>query len=262
MQSITQPIKSLARVHSYSNTHYISKCTIGDLLRANVVNWEHNRPPDVSRCHEMAEQIYLRRPVLDWMLYSTYDRTTNTFYIVDGIHRVTALKIIFRENQKPSDFITPSLFGSNSDATWLYDTYILICIRNNPTKGETIDWFQTINRSNPVPDLYIVNTAEEKRKIIEEVLCEWTKLFKIHFTSSQKPNIPNINRDRFVDLLDDIYEKHKIQSVSDLTAKLYDCNNHIRENIPPKTSQTALEKCKQSGCYLFLLPKDILLDKI
>lgn len=262
MQCITRPINSLTNVHSYSDNHYISKCTIKDLLQAKVFNWEHNRPPDLLRCCEIAEHIYTRRPILDWMLYMTYDRQTNTFYVVDGIHRFTALQIVYKENQKPADFITPNTFGSNGNADWLYEKYILICIRANPTKGETIDWFQTLNKSNPVPDLYIVNTAEEKRKIIEEVAQEWTRSFKPRFSSSQKPNIPNINRDRFIDLLDGIYEKHSIKSVSDLNELLYDFNNHIRENIPPNTSQNAIAKCNQSGCFLFLLSKDVLLERI
>jgi len=262
MQSITRPIPSLSRVHSYSDTHYISKCTIGDLLQAHILNWEHNRPPDVTRSREIAEHIYTRRPILDWMLYMTNDRATNTFYVVDGIHRYTALKIIYEENQKPADLITPDLFGSNGDADWLYDTYILICIRTNPTKGETIDWFQTLNRSNPVPDLYIVNAAAEKRKHIEEVAHEWSTHFKPHFSASQKPNIPNINRDRFIDILDELYEKYNITSVQKLNDKLYELNNNLRENIPPKTSQTALDKCRQTGCFLFILPKDVLLERI
>lgn len=262
MISITRPIASLTRVHSYSDNHYISKCTIADLLNANVVNWEHNRPPDRIRCAEIAQHIYERRPILDWMLYMTYDRITHTFYVVDGIHRFTALQIINKENHKPHDYITPNLFGGNGDANWLYEAYILICIRTNPTKGETIDWFQTLNKSHPVPDLYIVNTTEEKRKIIEEIAQEWTHNFKQHFTPSQKPNIPNINRDRFIDMLDGIYDKHHITSVQYLNELLYEMNNKIRENIPPKTSQNAIDKCKQSGCFLFLLPKDVLLERI
>jgi hypothetical protein len=182
--------------------------------------------------------------------------------VVDGIHRYTALKIIYEENQKRADLITPNLFGSNGDADWLYQKYILICIRANPTKGETIDWFQTINRSNPVPDLYIVNSDEEKRKHIEEIAQEWSRHFKPHFSASQKPNIPNINRDRVIDMLDGIYEKYKIDSVQKLNEKLYEINNHIHENIPPKTSQSALDKCCQTGCFLFLLPKDVLLERI
>ena len=261
-QSFTRSIASLMRVHTYSDNHYISKCKILDLLNANVANWEHNRPPDVLRCSEIAEHIYIRRPILDWMLYFTYDRTTNTFYLVDGIHRFTALQIIHRENQKPYDFITPNSFGSNGDAKWLYDTYILLCIRVQPSKGETIDWFQTLNKSIPVPDLYIANTAEIKRKIIEEVLHEWMHRFKSHFSPSQKPNIPNINRDRFVDILDDTYEKYKITSVSQLNEKLYELNNYLRENIPSKTSRVSIDKCTTSGCFLFLLQKDNIVERI
>lgn len=262
MKSIIRPITSLTRVHSYSDNHYVSKCTISDLLHANVKNWEHNRPPDLLRCAEIAEHIYTKHPILDWMLYMIYDQKTNTFYIVDGIHRFTSLQIIYRENHKSHDYITPSLFGGNGDANWLYNSYLLICIRSNLTKGEAIDWFQTINKSNPVPDLYIVNAAEEKRKIIEEVAHVWGRVFKQHFTTSLKPNIPNANRDKFIDFLDTIYEKYSIQSVQELNEKLYELNSYIRDNIPPKTSQNAIDKCNSSGCFLFIVSKDVLLDKI
>ena len=262
MISIMRTIPYSITVHTYSEKHHIVKCTIADLLQANVVNWEHNRPPDRIRCSEIAEHIFNRQSILDCMLYMTYDSNTNTLYVVDGIHRFTALQIIYKENHKPRDYITPNLFGGDGDANWLYESYILICIRTNPTKGETIDWFQTLNKSNPVPDLYIVNTAEEKRKIVEEVAQEWARNFKQHFSPSQKPNIPNINRDRFIDLLDGIYDKHRTKSIQDLNDLLYEMNNHIRENIPPKISQNAIDKCKQSGCFLFLLPKDVLLERI
>jgi hypothetical protein len=262
MIPIIRPIPSLTRVHSYSDNHYISKCTISDLLKAKVINWEHNRPPDLVRCSEIAENICLRKPILDWMLYATYDKDTTTFYIVDGIHRFTSLQIIHKENNKPYDYITPSSFGGNGDANWIYDAHILICIRSNLTKGETIDWFQMLNKSNPVPDLYINNTSEEKRNIIEEITKDWMRTYKQHFTSSNKPNIPNTNRDKFIELLDGIYEKYGKTTVPQLTEKLCDFNNYIREHIPRKANQSAIDKCKTTGCFLFLLSKDVVVEKI
>lgn len=265
MQTTIFPIPSLKRVLSFTNTHVISECTIRDLLHAKIKNWEHNRPPDLVRCRSIAENIYTRRPVLDWLLYMIYDKTTNTFYIVDGIHRFTALKIIHEENRRPSDFICPNFFGSNSDATWLYDMHVLVSIKSNPTKGETIDWFQTLNNSNPVPELYIENTAEEKRKVIEDVVKEWTTRFVSHFVASQKPHTPNTNRDRFIDLIDGIYKKYEMEpktAHNNINEKLYELNHYLRTNIPKKTTPIALEKCEKTGCFLFLLSKDIILDRL
>lgn len=259
------PIPSLQCVHAYSDKHVISKCTIRNLLSANIVNWEYNRPPDQTRCQSIAENIYMRRNDLDWFIYMIYDKPKNCFYIIDGIHRVTALRIIYNENNKPDDFITPNPFGSNGDAHWLYDMHILVSMKINPTKGEAIDWFQTINNSNPVPELYIENKSEIKRKIIEDIVKEWTLQYKCHFTSSQKPNIPNINRDRFIDLLCEIYDHFNMAEMTayqQINEKLYEVNNYIRENIPKKVNKNAIDKCYQSGCFLFLLPRDVLLEHI
>ena len=38
-------------------------------------------------------------------------------------------------------------------------------------------------------------------------------LYKPHFTHCPNPQIPNTNRDRFVDLLDLLYEKHNINNM-------------------------------------------------
>lgn len=263
--SIIRPISSLTRVHTYSEKHYISKCTIRDLLSAKVANWEHNRPPDLLRCTSIAEYIFMHQPELDWLLYVTYDKTSNTFYIVDGIHRFTALQIIYTENHKPMDFLTPNTFGNSGNATWLYNKEILLSIRVNPSKGETIDLFQNLNKSNPVPELYMENPDEEKRKIIETIVREWMQQYKSHFNISQKPNIPNINRDRFIDLLDGIYQQYHLSpsnAYEILNDKLYGYNNYLRENIPRKISSHSIEKCKKTGCYLFLLSKDVLLERI
>ena len=265
MQSSMFQIPSLQYIHAYSDKHIIAKCTIRDLLSAKLINWEYNRPPDQTRCQNIAETIYMRHSVLDWLLYMIYDTSNKCFYIVDGIHRVTALRILYNENNKPDDFITPNQFGSNGNATWLYDMHILLSIKLNPTKGECIDWFQTINNSNPVPELYIENTSEMKRKIIEDIIKEWTMQYKCHFTSSQKPNIPNINRDRFIDLLCDIYDHFNLSSTNAhqvINEKLYIVNNYVRENIPKRVNKPAVDKCSQSGCFLFLLSRDILLEHI
>ena len=260
--STRRPISTLTRVHTYSENHYVSKCTIRDILKANIVNWEYNRPPDVSRCTEIAAHIYTRRPNLDWILYMTYDIPTNTFYVIDGIHRYTSLTIIATENSKPLDFLTPNIFGGNRDADWLYDKYILICIRANLTKGETVDWFQTLNKSNPVPELYIANTSEIKRQIIEQTAQDWMAQFKTHFSGSQKPNIPNTNRDRFIDLLDSLYEKYRVSTITAFTEKVNEANHFLREHPPKKVSTSAVEKCRQTGCYLFIVSKDVLLEMI
>jgi hypothetical protein len=256
-------------VHTYNDKHYMYKCKIGDLLKQSIINWEYNRPPDNIRCNDIASHIYTKKPILDWIFYMSYDTTTNKYQILDGIHRYTALKIIENENRKPEDFITPNIYGQSGDATWLYEMYILCSIRVNPTFGEEADFFQTLNKSIPVPELYMVDKNAKKREVIESIVNTWQREYKTHFTSNRKPNVPNTNRELFIELLTFIYDKIVSESMilqpvseNNMEDKLYELNYTIRNSVPKKISQKAIEKCMQTGCFLFLLKNDVLEDMI
>jgi hypothetical protein len=253
-------------LHTYNENHLLIKCKVRDLFNKNVVNWKYNRPPDLVRCGEIAKTIYTKHPELDWLLYMiTIENAPNILHFIDGIHRYTALHIIQTECGKPIDFITPSIFTNNTD--WLcklYDKTVVISLRMNATTGEAIDLFQSLNKCNPVPELYMINSNYDKRNIIENVVKEWTTRYKTHFTATQKPNVPNINRDRFIDFLDTAYEKYKITNNTSylLLEKIDEMNNYVKTHIPIKTPVKALEKCNETGCFLFLIKREILEDHI
>ena len=249
---------------SYNENHHIYKIKIRDLLVEQVVNWEHNRPPDMARCPDIARYIYNSRKPIDTIIYLSFNNLKETFEVLDGIHRITALKMIKEENSKPLELLCPGDFGSNNDAEWLYNQYILVNIRFNATKGELIEAFENLNKSQAVPELYIVDHAKEKRDIIDAIANEWFVKYKKHFSSSANPILGNTNRNKFVDLLDKIYEKHKIRqcNAEKLRKLLEDANTRISFNIPTKATIDARVKCKESGCYLFLLRNDKLEDFI
>ena len=263
--AIKNYIPSLEIVHHFTADHLIIKCTIEDLLTAasskKLANWKYNRPPDVIRCNEIAENIYTKKQEVDWLLYMTYEN--DVLHIIDGIHRFYALQIIKKENNKPIDYLTPTIFGNNN-AEWLYAKSLIISLRFNMTTGQTIDLFQSLNKSNPVPDLYMFDTDQQKRKVIEANVNEWVSSFRNHFTSTKNPNIPNMNRDRFIEVLDFVYSKYKLTN-SDahlLSEKLYELNTKIKNNPPKNTSVNALEKCTKTGCFIFLLRFDTLKESI
>ena len=81
-------------IHSYSERHMLIKIKVSDLLNAPITNWKYNRPPDLIRCADMAKYIYISRKPLDTMLYLSFNNTTQSFDIFDGIHRYTSLKIL------------------------------------------------------------------------------------------------------------------------------------------------------------------------
>ena len=245
-------------IHSYSNYHKIIKIKIEDLLEANITNWQYNRPPDLSRCHDIARYIYTSRQIIDTMLCLSFNNRKQSFDVIDGIHRYTSLKIIKKQNRKQLDLLTPSEFGNNNDATWLFDSYVIINVRINTSEGELIELFKTLNKSNPIPELYIKDINQEKRDVIEKVSNKFCVKYKSHFSSNVRPNKPNINRDRFIDMLDKIYIKYNLNYENNflLEEMIENLNTYISFNIPSKLTESVKTKCSQTGCWLFIYSVD------
>ena len=65
-------------------------------------------------------------------------------------------------------------------------------------------------------------------------------------------------------MLDKIYDKYKIDSTKIILFKnkLENANTQISFDIPSKASVDIRLKCKESGCYLFLLKNDKLEEYI
>lgn len=243
---------------AFNENHGIYKIKINDLLVDKVKNWEYNRPPDMARCPDIARYVYNSRKPIDTMIYLSFNNPKEIFEVLDGIHRITALKIIKEHNSKPLNLLEPCEFGSGNDASWLYNQYIMVNIRFNAPLGETIEAFQNLNKSQMVPDLYIRDHSKEKRDIIETIANEWFVKYKKHFSSASNPITGNTNRNKFVELLDKLYEKHKIDdsNCEKLRNLLEKANIKIGNNMPTKPSIDARVKCKESGCYLFLHKND------
>lgn len=249
---------------AYNENHGIYKIKIKDLLVATVKNWEYNRPPDMARCPDIARYIYNTRKPVDSMIYLSFNNLKDSFEVLDGIHRITALKIIKEENSKPLDLLEQQEFGSGNNANWLYEQYLVVNVRFNTTLGELIEVFKSLNKSQAVPDLYIRDHTKERRDTIDTIANEWFVKYKKHFSSAANPIIGNTNRNKFVELLDKLYDKHKIdESNSDkLRSLLNNANFKISGDIPTKASIDIRLKCKESGCYLFLIKNDKLLKLI
>ena len=256
--------KTCEILHSYNENHKIIKIQVNDLLEAPVSNWVYNRPPDLVKCNDMARYIYSSKKPSDTMLYVSFNNKQRSIEIIDGIHRYTSLKIIYENNNTPIDILTPGDFGNNKDAIWLYESYIIVNIRFNATEGELIELFKTLNKSTPVPELYIKDFIKEKREIIENIANNWQIKYKGHFSQNNKPNKPNINRNQFVELLDKAYDKYKINETNKhmLDQILDRLNTNISYNIPKKISEQIKDKCISSGCWLFIYTLDKLMTMI
>lgn len=254
LQIVPLLLPSSEVLHHFSVEHLIIKTKIKDLLDAPIVNWEYNRPPDLVRCNDIAKYMYNSKQPIDTMFYVTFNNIKETFEIIDGVHRYTSLKMIQTENKKPLDLLCPGNYGNNNDAHWMMEQYVLVNMRFNQPLGAIIEIFRSLNKSNPVPDLYIRDVAKEKRTIIQNIANSWQIKYKDHFSANSKPNKPNVNRDRFIELLDYLYDKYKIceDNKQMLETLLENANQHIKRNLPNKLTPKCLEKCQSTDCYLFL----------
>jgi hypothetical protein len=235
-----------------SHSHAVYLIQIKYLLNDSVENWIHNRDPDLARIPIIAEDIYNKKNPIETMFYLSFNKENEKFDILDGIHRLTALKLIKEEN---------STKFRGEDSNLLFNQYVLVNIRFNSTRGDLCNAFENLNSCRPVPELYMGKLKEEnKGKIIKNIANEWCHKYKKHFSSSSKPNTGNTNRDKFDDLLDKLYDKHQCKNENTLRDILDDANTDLSLNNP-KVSIDALYKCKETGCYLFLLKNDKLLEK-
>jgi hypothetical protein len=257
-------LPSAERIYSFEPNHGIYKIKVKDLLKENIKNWEFNRPPDLARCPDIARYMFNSKKPMDTMIFLYFNNIKQTFEVLDGIHRLTALKIIKEENSKPLQLLCPGDFGSNDDASWLFEKEIICNIRFNSNLGELIEIFKNLNKCQAVPDLYIRDHAKEKRQIIDAIANEWFVKYKNHFSGSSEPITGNTNRNKFVSLLDKIYDKYNIDDScpNKLRNVLEDANTRIMAKIPSKVSIKIRVKCKESGCYLFIYKNDILEDFI
>jgi len=247
----------------YNEKHGIYKIKIRELLVDKVKNWENNRPPDMARCPDIARYIYHSRKPVDTMVSLSFNNKKDIFEVLDGIHRLTALNIIKMENSKPLDLINDGEFGSGNNASWLFEQYLIVNIRFNATRADLIDAFENLNKSQAVPELYIRDDQREKRDIVNTIANEWCVKYKRHFSSTDNPNTGYTNRNKFVSLLDKIYDKYNIKDSSsdELRSILEDANMKIKNNIPNKATINQRVTCRETGCWLFLY-KNELLEKI
>ena len=246
-------------LHTYKDNHFIMKVPLKELLNAPMNNWEHNRPPDNVRCQDIARAIYTSKHPIESMFYLSYNNLHKTFDILDGIHRYTSLKIIQRENAKPANLQDPEDFGGDNDAAvWLFQSSVILNIRFNTNIGDLIKTFQTLNKSHPVSELYIRDVTRERRTIIEAICDKYQKKYPTHFSANISPQVPNVNRGKFVDLLDKLYDKHRINEINKnkLEEVLEEMSANTEQFPPKKVTKKAMDKCRETGGWLFLDKKN------
>ena len=222
------------KLFTYSQNEYLYMSD-GSFLRENVTTWKYNRPPDNMKISEIVKVIEENnRHTIEGLIYVAY--IDNNFVCYDGNHRLEALKLLK----------TKKLVLVN-----------VMVVKNN---DEIKRRFVELNKSNPVPEIYTINSSlssEKMKKMIEDVVDNICKTYSKFRSPSTNPRRPNFNKNIITDLL---YRRYKDEDHTTLNASKifsailnlnldYSQNKHINH---AKYSVGMLKKCKKGGCYLFL----------
>jgi hypothetical protein len=270
IQIIKHYYPSFTILHKFSQSHLLIKINNFEFLNSPIENWQFNREPDMARCLEISRYIYNNKEKpIDTMFYVHYNNINKQIDMIDGIHRYTSLKILQDELNKSNDLLTGDndnleFINYNNDMDWFNNKEIIVNFRFNYTQEQLAEVFKTLNKSQPVPNLYIRDTSLEKLKIIEEIANEWQVKYPKHFSSSSNPKIGNTTRNKFIELLDKIYTKYRINEtkVQYFRDILDNINRNVSYNIPDKVPEKTRLRCVKSNCYVFLYKNDILEDMI
>ena len=238
----------MIELHSYDTDHKLIKLSIKEMLELNIVNWKYNRPPDEIRCNEIAEYFTKFTPDILQPFVFHYLSDTQQYEALDGIHRWSSLTKMNNLEQ-------------------MNEKYVLIHVYKDKSDGFLVDIFQNLNKTVPVPNLYFRANNEDtaEKQMIEYITKDWMKKYTSHFSPNSNCNVPNINRDTFIELITDIYKTQQIRSKEKLEDVLQGANQKIKGRVENgyrdnrnKFSDKQKEKCVKSGCYLFLYRPDII----
>ncbi len=250
-------------VAEYNEHHCLLSITIEALVNSmKPVNWKHNRPADEMRWRPIAKSIYTKRTPFDTIIYVHYNSSDDVFEIIDGLHRFSAIKHIYSENSKAINPMETNEFGGNRDARWFYNSSILVSVYSDRSFGELATIFENLNNSVPIPSIFIPDTSPvQKKQVICDVAMSWQRRFPKHFSDGNRTKIPNINRDRFMDILAEVYDEKR-----DLTEILEKTNARLKQQFSgmglAKLGAQTLSKCAESDCWLFIVKPDNLADEL
>ena len=245
----------LKLVISHTDRHQTYKIKMKKFIKLNMKRWQFNRPANMERVDEIGESLFGKRQPIFFIFQCIYNQEENLFEIIDGIHRYYAVK-------KLNDMLE-----ENEQNSWFYNSYLLVEIKYNCSKGEYIDWFETINKCTPVSEIY-TSSQDEKKEIVEEVVNIYYSKYNSHFKGAN-PNIPNTSREKFTEIVLYICNNFNISSENKkcLLKVLEDINKQIQQmvisnnlkKLNPKITEKSLKKCNDTGLYLFLAKQEKLL---
>jgi hypothetical protein len=238
----------------YDNKTCLIGVSWGQLVeyKDKIFNWKYNRPYDPLRVKEIAK-IMSESNYVDGIIYIVYndtDPTNKYFECYDGIHRIETLK-----------------FLDIKDHDRIYNHKILIHYTSDYNDSAIKMKFETLNKCLPVPEIY--SNASRQLDMIQKmefISSHYIKLYSNHFSGNKKTNIPNENRDIFIEKLSHFIKDNRLEHLTNqnIIEIIDKYNNIMKENYKfYKLTQKQYEKCIKHNCFLFISKRwDHSLDKL
>jgi len=185
--------------------------------------WRHNRPCDQARVQEIHE--YMKKSKrMDGMIYLA--TLGDELVCYESNHRREALKGL--EDMSP----------------------ILVDFLPNTTDEILREEFIRLNKAVSVPELYFSQDPEQLFHDLKVAVDDFCETYKKHRVTSNKPQRPNFNRDILMDEFYRVIKELNID-VEEFIKRLCRHNRRLLVKDTPGLSQKVIEKCTESGLWLF-----------
>lgn len=206
-------------------------------------NWEMNRPPDPSRVEEIVSKL---RPnqLMNGTIHVWKYPTDTIWNVYDGIHRLQAMEKYSRQT------------GNSIQCIIRFKTPLQI--------KDIYEEFNTLNRSVPVPEIYLRAPDEPKKTICMRISTQLYTEYKAFHKTSRRPRRPHFNRDR---LMDDLTDLEIDFSMENMEKRLYTTLIELNTGYAKRISwdrlrleesgngndreRQILEKCESMNFFLF-----------
>ena len=218
----------MKKIFKQNENKILYSTTINELKKLKIKNWKKNRFIDDKRIEDINEYYKSNNiKCIDGIIYLWQKK--EEYYIYDGVHRFSS-----------------ALMNNN-------DMNVLVYIYKTNNEYDILNDFQLINKSVPVPDIFITESNNIKKKeflysIVDKLCLE----YKNFVSSSRRPISPNFNKDNLIEEFSDIsifsneYENKEDRFYS----LLLEYNNIIKNNLI-NNKINIIKKCEKYNFYLF-----------
>jgi len=217
-----------------------SICMLEKLVALDIMNPLIQRDLNNDRVEEIVNyqlEYHKKTGTFCFLGDLTVVRLDNQLFIVDGLHRFSAIKRIYLH--KPD-----------------YKICINVITATNLMSIENI--FCLLNKSEPVPD-YIIKTTNDitKRHILNDFLLKFKKEYRCYISKSKYPKRPNINIDNILDNILESTACKRYQSGKSLFNYFQYVNINNIKDIHTSAYNLCMEKAEKYSCKPLFLSNDI-----